>query len=137
DGFWRRRFGADASVLGRTINLSGVPHTVIGVMKPDFQYPTREHQIWTPLTNPVAPGNNQLAVARLKPGVSIEQARSEMDVIARRLAAPVYGFPRSAERMFASSSETGVAVVPLHDDTVGAVCPALLVIFCAVSCLLL
>src|SRR5262249_54214809 len=63
--------------------------------------------------------------------------RSEMNVIARRLATAVYGYPRSSARMFASNPETGVAAVPLHDDTVGAVRPALLVIFCAVSCLLL
>src|SRR5205814_7360833 len=41
DGLWKRRFGEDRQILGRTITLSGVPHTVVGVMKPDFQYPGR------------------------------------------------------------------------------------------------
>jgi hypothetical protein len=69
-GLWRRRFGADPSVVGRSIDLSGVPHEVVGVMGPDFQYPGRQFQLWTPLTiNPAALtrkaiGNNFHAVAR-------------------------------------------------------------------------
>jgi hypothetical protein len=44
-GLWQHRFGADPSIVGQTISLSGVPHTVVGVMRPDFAYPTREYQI--------------------------------------------------------------------------------------------
>src|SRR6185295_90480 len=47
-GLWQRRFGADPSVVGRIISLNGEPHTVVGVMRPDFAYPTREFQIYTP-----------------------------------------------------------------------------------------
>ena len=50
DGLWKRRFGADPAILGRTINLSGNPYEVIGVMPPGFQFPAREHQLWIPLT---------------------------------------------------------------------------------------
>ena len=49
-GLWQRRFGGDPTVVGRTISLSGVPHAVVGVMRQDFAYPTREYQIYTPLT---------------------------------------------------------------------------------------
>jgi putative ABC transport system permease protein len=133
DALWRRRFGADPSIVGRTINLSGAPHTVVGVMRPDFQYPGREYQLWTPLTiNPdeitrKVSGFNFLAVARLEPGVTLEQAQSEMTTIARRLEV---SYP-------ATNREIGVRVVPLMDETLQPVRPALYVLLVAVSCLLL
>jgi hypothetical protein len=56
DGLWRRRFGAERAIVGRAITLSGVAHTVVGVMKPDFPYPGPDTQVWTPLTvNPDEP----------------------------------------------------------------------------------
>ncbi len=74
DGLWKRRYGGDRSIVGRAIALSGVPHVVVGVMGPDFQYPSRDTQVWTPLTidpdelTRKTPGNNYLAVARLRAG---------------------------------------------------------------------
>jgi putative ABC transport system permease protein len=133
DGLWRRRFAADPSVVGRRVRLSGIPHTVVGVMRPDFRYPGREFQLWTPLT--VDPnvitrktgGYDFLAVARLKPGVSVAAAQSEMDTIARRLEA---AYP-------ASNRQVGFEVVPMLADVVTPVRPALLVLLGAVGCLLL
>ena len=135
DGLWRRRFGSDRSIVGGTINLSGVPHTVVGVMKPDFQYPGRETQLWTPLTFDPEElvsrlGNNYVAVARLEPGVTLAEAQGEMDVIAKRLANT---YPATA----GIGIIKGVEVVPLLEQTVGAVRPTLYVLFGAVSCLLL
>lgn len=133
DGLWRRRFGADPSIVGRTITLSGVSHTVVGVMRPDFQYPGREFQLWTPLTiNPdeitrKVPGYNFLAVARLERGVTLDQAQSEMNTISTRLEG---AYP-------ASNREIGVRVVPLMDEAIQVVRPALYVLLGAVSCLLL
>src|SRR5262249_18705606 len=49
-GLWKRRLAGAPAVVGRAISLSGVPHTVVGVMGPDFAYPSREYQIYTPLT---------------------------------------------------------------------------------------
>src|SRR6185436_8690214 len=49
-GLWVRRFGADPGIVGRPIHLSGVAHTVVGVMREDFAYPSREYQIYVPLT---------------------------------------------------------------------------------------
>jgi hypothetical protein len=49
-GLWQRRFGGEPSVVGRSISLNGEPHTVVGVMRPEFAYPTREFQIYTLLT---------------------------------------------------------------------------------------
>src|SRR5207247_3827975 len=93
-GLWKRRFAGDPAVVGQTIALSGVPHVVVGVMGPDFAYPSRDYQIWTPLTfdpNELVTRVNYsyLSVARLKPGVTIEQARAEMDVIYAKLAQEV------------------------------------------------
>jgi putative ABC transport system permease protein len=132
DTFWRRRFAADPSIIGRRITLNGVPHTVVGVMGPDFQYPAREFQIWTPLTiNPreltrEEPGNNFIAIARLKPGVTIADAQSDMNTIAARLAAK---YPQDAL--------SGVVVVPTHADLLANVRSALYVLLAAVLGLLL
>jgi len=133
DAFWKPRFGGDPSVVGRAILLSGSPHAVVGVMRPDFQYPGREFQVWTPLTiNPAElarqePGYNYLAVARLRPGVGIRRAQAEMDAIARRLES---AYP-------ASNREVGFEVADMLEDTVRTVRPALYVLLGAVSCLLL
>lgn len=132
DGLWRRRFGADPSIVGKTITLNGGPYTVVGVMGPDFQYPAREFQAWTTLSiNPgelsrKVRGNNNLAVARLKPGVTIEEAQSEMSTIAARIAKadPQNVLPE-------------VIVVPMHADLITNVSSALYVMLAAVLCLLL
>ncbi len=132
DGLWRRRFGADRSIVGKEISLSGVPHLVVGVMRPEFQYPGREFQVWTPLTiNPEeiarkVPGYCCLAVARLKDGVDLAQAQSEMDTISARLASD-----------YPLNEDTSAEVVPLHGDLVAPVGPALYVMLGAVLCLLL
>jgi putative ABC transport system permease protein len=93
---WQRRYGGDPSILGRSIRLENVAYTVVGVMGPNFQYPTREIQIWTPLTiNPAdfqtRTGYGHLAVARLKPGITVDRAQKEIDVIAARLAQQYQG----------------------------------------------
>ena len=88
---WQRRYGADPGVIGKTIRLGQASHTVVGVMRPEFQYPAREVQIWVPLTvNPAdfqtRTGYRYLTVARLKPNLTVEQAQSEVSAIAARLA---------------------------------------------------
>src|SRR5437773_4653179 len=90
-GLWQRRYAGDPNIVGKTIRLEDVPHTVVGVMGPEFQYPARDVQIWTPLTiNPdnfrTRVGFNYLSVARLKPNVGLDQARTEVNLISTRLA---------------------------------------------------
>jgi putative ABC transport system permease protein len=132
DALWRRRFSADPSIVGKAITLSGVPHTVVGVMGPDFQYPAREFQAWTPLSiNPgeltrKVRGNNNLAVARLKPAVTLEEAQSEMSAIAARIA------KADPETLLPE-----VIVVATHADLLTNVRSALYVMLAAVLCLLL
>jgi predicted permease len=132
DALWRRRFGADPSIVGTAITLNGAPYVVVGVMGPDFQYPAREIQAWVPLTinpgelNRTVRGNNQLAVARLKAGVTVEDAQTEMSAIAARIAAadPQALLPE-------------VIVVSAHADLLTNVQSALYVMLGAVLCLLL
>jgi putative ABC transport system permease protein len=91
DTLWRLRFGADANLLGRTVTLNELACVVVGVMPPDFNFPSRETKFWLPFrfrqeNGDDSRGNHYLrVVARLKPGVSLEQARSEMQVIADQL----------------------------------------------------
>jgi putative ABC transport system permease protein len=132
DGLWRRRFGGDPGIVGRTIHLSGIPHEVIGVMGANFPYPERPHDLWVPLTvNPLEltrqiPGFGFRSIARLKPGVRIAEAQSQMDVLATRLG----------ER-HAMNKDLGIEVVGLQANLVGDVRAGLYVMFAAVAALLL
>src|SRR5262249_50752235 len=90
DGLWRRRFGSDANVVGRTIQLDGETYTIVGVMPKTFRFPTHI-EIWTPLTLPDARLQNRtgryfIVVGRLKPGVSVAEADAEMRALSQRHA---------------------------------------------------
>jgi putative ABC transport system permease protein len=132
DGLWRERFAADPAIVGRTIQLNGLPHTVIGVMPSDFQYPSREYRAWVPLvidprelTREVT--QNYLAVARLENGVTVSQAQQELDAIAKRLAAE---FP-------ATNRELRVLAQSMLESTVGDIRAPLVALLAASACLLL
>jgi predicted permease len=89
DSLWRAAFGAEPNVLGRTIVLDDEAHTVIGVMPPGFSFPNRDAEIWVPMVltaDDIHDRNNNefYAVARLKPGATLDSARAEMDVLAAR-----------------------------------------------------
>jgi predicted permease len=129
--FWQRRYGGDSNVLGKQINLSGNPHTVIGVMPAGFQHP-QVVDLWTPLV--LTPENmaNRTAwslriVARLKSGISIDDAQAEMQAIARRLE----------EQYPDVNTGLGVRLISISDNYVGDIKPALLVLLGAVGFVLL
>jgi putative ABC transport system permease protein len=133
-GLWQTRFGSDPAIVGRTIQLSGQPYEVIGVMPAGFQYPDGA-MLWVPLA-PVGPykelmearGSYWLSViGRLRPDSTEATAQAEMDTIARRLEAQ---YPDT-------SGGQGVRVTSLRDEIVGDVRRALLVLFGAVGCVLL
>ncbi|HJU64159.1 MAG TPA: ABC transporter permease [Gemmatimonadaceae bacterium] len=131
-GLWRRRFGADPGIVGRTIQLSGEPHTVVGIMKPDFTYPGREFQLWTPLAPPPQAYADRLnfslvGVARLRDGITLERARANLAAINARLARQ---YP-------ATNDSIGTVVVPMHEDMVSPVKTPLYVLLGAVSGMLL
>jgi putative ABC transport system permease protein len=86
---WLSQFGADASIVGRNILLNGEPYTVIGVLPGNSEFDRRSSELWVPLAFPpqVARDYHYLgAVARLKRGVSFQQAQAEMSAIAERIA---------------------------------------------------
>jgi putative ABC transport system permease protein len=89
---WKRRFGGDVSILGKDIILDDQPWTVIGIMPAWFSYPDPETQVWVPVRHETTPtamnalNNHQFrVVARLRPGVTAEQGRTELDTIQKRL----------------------------------------------------
>jgi len=130
---WQRRFGADTTIIGRSLLLNGEPFTVVGVIPAGFQFPTRSSEIWIPLTPAVNRGGNPRmnhalqVIARLKEEGSLPAATVAMETIARRLAGQ---YPES-------NAHIGVRVVALHEQVVGNVKPALLVLLSAVGLVLL
>src|SRR4030095_4216338 len=90
DQLWKRSFGSDPGLIGQSLILSGEKYTVVGIMPPDFRYPSRLTELWVPLVpqgNQASNrGNHWLQVlGRLKPGMTIDQAREQMASIAPRL----------------------------------------------------
>jgi putative ABC transport system permease protein len=133
DGVWRRKFGAQHDVLGRTIELDQEPYVVVGVLPAQFEL-FQPADLYLPIgpwaaTLPDDRGWHPgiLAVARLGAGVSLAQARAEMDTISRQLEAQYPQFNR----------EVRALVRPLHEVVVQNVRPALLVLLGAVSLVLL
>lgn len=89
-GLWQRRFGSDSSVLGEQIILNGESHTVIGVMPRKFVFPNDRHELWVSLDDerkksPVREYGYLQVIARLKSGVTPEQAQREMDGVAQQI----------------------------------------------------
>jgi putative ABC transport system permease protein len=90
DELWQRRYQRDTSIVGRRVLINARPHTVIGVMPPNFEFPERQ-KLWVPLA-PFAHDAKRterglMTLARLKPGVTIDRAQGELTAIAARLAA--------------------------------------------------
>jgi putative ABC transport system permease protein len=125
DHFWRTHFNSDTQVVGRAINLSGVSTTIIGVLPPGLDFPSKDVEMWRAiqLEQPTRRGPYFLrGVARLKPGVQVQQARS--DVRAMKTSS-------DGERSFDFN------ILPLNDFMVGDVRPALVAILIAVTLVLL
>src|SRR2546426_5570219 len=129
-GLWQRRFGADPAVLGRVVQLSGEPYTVVGVAPASFNFPPGVG-IWAPLR--LTPkdaqnfdGRSMRVVGRLKPGVSLERARVEMREIAKRL-----------EREHPDDAGWSVLVHPVLEDTARFYLPGLTILVIAVVLVLL
>jgi len=134
DGIWKRRFGSDPNIIGKTITLNTRACTVIGIMPPGFKGLTDSAELWAPFAFQASAealaqrGSRGFApVARLKDGVSLAGAQAEMDTIARRLEA---AYPQSNEKR-------GVEISPIAVELVGALRPALLMLMAAVAFVLL
>jgi putative ABC transport system permease protein len=129
--FWQQYFGARPGIVGRTVVMDGRNFLVAGVMPPNFRYPDFA-QMWTPMAwtdqqRRVRGEHHYGVIARLKPGVDLKSAQAEMNTISSRLA----------QLYPADDKGWGAIVIPLHDDMVRDVRPALLVLLGAVTCVLL
>jgi putative ABC transport system permease protein len=137
-GLWQRRFGGDAKIIGRYLNMNRNDATIVGVMPAGFQWfikkgsmTAKPPEIWSPfaITNDlrVRQGRFMMVVGRLKPGVTLAQAQSEMKTIGSRLEQQYHDF----------NANWGVNVVPLRTQLTGEIRLALLVLLGAVGFVLL
>jgi putative ABC transport system permease protein len=131
-GLWQRRFGGDAQIIGRSLNLAGVQYMVVGVLPENFRFAVPGTDLWIPWTFPANFVNVRGAhfvnvYARMKPGVTLQQAQAEMDGIATQLEQENPNVNRGH----------GVNLVPLREQLVGDVRKPLLALFGAVSFVLL
>ena len=129
-GVWQSRFGGTNEVLGRSILLNGVPHTIVGILPRGFQ-PDPEADVWIPLQadpNSTNQGHYLSVAGRLKPGVTVAGAQAQMTIVGEQ-------FRKANPRWM--DAEESVAVVPMREATTGEVRTALLVLFGAVALVLL
>ncbi len=133
-GLWQRRFGSDPGLVGKVVKLNNNAYTVVGIMPPDFEFPMASQtvEIWVPLIlspNLLADrGNHNMSVvARLKPGVTLQQAQAEMDNIAGQLAQE---YPET-------NAEFGVRLISLHEEVIKGIKKPLLILFGTVGFVLL
>ncbi|HEX6048744.1 MAG TPA: ABC transporter permease, partial [Gemmatimonadaceae bacterium] len=134
DAFWRRRFGADSSIIGRRIMLNGLPVTVVGVLDPSFRAPvqTTAPEVYRATRRPANSrcGRGCITlrvIGRLRPGVSPAAAQADLGGIARRIAAE---YPET-------NADVGAWLIPLHEQLTGNVRRPLLALAGAVAIVLL
>ncbi|HKP86348.1 MAG TPA: ABC transporter permease [Blastocatellia bacterium] len=131
-GLWARRFGSDANLVGQAITLNGNPFTVIGVMPQGFQFPNAEVALWTPIAFPPEDSNNTrgnhflTAIARLKPGVTREQAQAD-----------IVGITAQLEQQYKENAGVGAGLASLREQTVGDIQTPLIILLGAVGFVLL
>lgn len=136
-GFWKRKFGSSPDAVGKTLTLDGVGYIVVGVIPADFRYQSGnfpDSDIYVPIGQwndktfrDRRVGMGMDAVGRLKPGVTLQQAQTDMDTVAQHLA----------EIYPEADKDTGVALLSLKQDVVGDIRPFLLVLLAAVGFVLL
>jgi putative ABC transport system permease protein len=130
---WQDRFGSDPSVVGRKIQLNAVPHEVVGVLPESFEFPDATIELWAPLAfggtpRPPSRTNHFLSVyARMKDGVTLQQARTDMDQVAAQLTAQ---YPDA-------NRNHGAHVAMLRDELQAPVKEGLLTLLAAVGFVLL
>ena len=139
DGLWRRAYGAEAGIVGKQIEINSQPYTVVGVMPRGFVFPPGSNdpaEVLVPLQlNPANPGNwgnhYLYVVGKLNAGVSIEQARADMDSLLAGWKS------ENRSRHLPNPDRHPILMVPLHDDVVATSRPAVLLLLGAVGFVLL
>lgn len=124
--YWQQKFGADRNVIGQQVSLDGETHTIVGVMGDGFTLPESRADLWAGFSVPADGGRYLRTIARLAPGVTLEQAQAHMRVVETR-----------TEKLSPRNTNMGINVFPLHEEVVGNVRRALLVVLAAVGLLLL
>ena len=132
DRFWRRRFAADPNALGKKLRINGYSSSIVGIMPASFLFPDRDVDLWSavPPDAPIAQNREwtwYLAIGRLKPGVTIEQARANLATVQKQLGS---AFPKT-------DADLTVGIEPLKEKTIGGVRRSLWILFGSVSVLLL
>lgn len=136
DSLWRERFGSDASIVGRVIQLDGTPRQVIGVLAPDFRFPSSKTQVWVPLHNDPRDvstfwsGAFMPVIGRLSAGRKLSEAIAEIQLFQTRVS-KMFPWPMPA------TWNANVSAVPLQDGMVGNVRARLLMLLGAVGLVLL
>jgi len=131
NNLWRDHFASDPTIVGRNVLLNSQPYTVIGVMPPKFKFPDWA-DLWVPMAwsderRAVRGNHNYMVIGRLKPEVSVEQAKEDLSAISARL-----------EQQYPEDDKGwGATLLPLREQLVGDVRPALLVLLGAVAFVLL
>lgn len=124
--YWQQKFGGDRTVIGRQVSIDGEAHTIIGVMGRGFSLPGSRADLWAGFPVPNDGGRYLTTIARLAPGATLQQAQAHMNVVATR-----------TEKMSPRNTNMGINVFPLHEEVVGNVRRALLVVLASVGLLLL
>jgi predicted permease len=141
EGLWRSRFGGDPGIIGRTLDVSGTSHEIIGVMPKSFRFPSSDTQIWLPLgLDPNAPfpgGFNYDAIARLKPGVTIADAQRDFrSVLPRVVEASPMMAPGVTTQMLLEQAQPQPVLTPMRDDVVGGIANTLWIVAATAALLL-
>jgi predicted permease len=141
-GLWQRLFAGDPQVVGRPLMLEGRPHMVIGVMRPDFHFPSQDTELWSAIKDNMSgmprDGRFMVAAGRLKPGVTQSAAQAELDAISASLAAAYPSTNRGWRTRLATARDALVAdVKPAMFLLLGAVGLVLLIACANLSNLLL
>ncbi len=138
DGLWRELYGASPAAVGQTMFLNEKPHLVVGVAPPGFAFPDTDAAFWTPervATTPVNPAKRRIrmerAIARLRPGITREQAEAEGTAAARGISRPP-----DIDRILGTGRPVQVRVRPLVDEMTRNVRPALLLLMAGVALVL-
>lgn len=142
EGLWRSSFGSDPHIIGRTVDVSGTSHEIIGVMPKSFRFPSSSSEIWLPLAldpnAPFAGGFNYEAVARLRPGVSIADAERDFRSVLPRImdVAPMMA-PGISTQMLLDQAQPQPVLVPMRDDVVGGISSTLWIVAATAGLLLI
>jgi putative ABC transport system permease protein len=131
DRFWRRRFNADPNIIGKNLRLDGHLNPIVGVMPPSFLFPNRDTDLWCPIPGGISYGppreNNWfIVIGRLKPGVTVPQARANLATVQAQLGRE---FPKT-------DAQLSVGVEPLKETTIGDSRRSLWLLFGSVTLLL-